>query len=112
MDENTFRQTIKNMRRRTIHLDREGVYWNKYDLEQLVMMFNEGYGVSEIAVALQRTEWAVIQQAEKMDLYGRKENPQRRKSDQPKAVCLCDLCQLRQTCHEPCKDYIRSQEAD
>ena len=38
-------------------------------------MFLEGVGITEMAVILQRSETAIIQQIEKMNLYDRKLYP-------------------------------------
>ena len=79
-------ETIKNMRRRTTRLEREGDYWTESDKKELESLFIAGYGISEIAIQLQRTEPAVFQQIEKMDLYQRKEYPTRRKRTKPPVV--------------------------
>ena len=51
-----------------------------------------GVGITEIALELGRTEPAVYQQIEKMDLYGRKQNPQRQRNGKKPPECLCDRC--------------------
>lgn len=90
-------QTIKNMRNRTVRLDREGDYWKDDKKGQLERMFNEGVGITEMAMELQRTEPAIIQQVEKMDLYQRKAAPIRKKSSFKQPQCLCSDCSLDPT---------------
>jgi hypothetical protein len=44
-----------------------------------------------IAVALHRSEPAIMQEIEKLDLYDRKANPRRQRTAR-QAGCLCDRC--------------------
>ena len=90
MFRNGYEESVKNMRNRTVRLDREGDYWTAEEKEELVQKFNEGEGITAMALALQRTESAVIQQIEALDLFGRKKkNPI---SKPP--CCLCTNCKL------------------
>ena len=90
MFRNGYEESVKNMRNRTVRLDREGDYWTAEEKEALVQKFNEGEGITAMALDLQRTESAVIQQIEALDLFGRKKkNPV---SKQPR--CLCSNCLL------------------
>ena len=83
-------ESVKNMRNRTVRLDREGDYWTAEERESLAQKFHEGIGITAMALELQRTESAVIQQIEAMDLFGRK-----KKTSAPKQPrCLCSNCQL------------------
>ena len=91
---NEHTESVKNMRNRTVRLDREGDYWTAEEKEALIQKFNEGEGITAIAIRLQRTEPAIMQQIEKMDLYRRKEAPVRRKSEPKPPTCLCDNCKL------------------
>lgn len=91
-------QTVINMRRRTVRLEREGDYWTKEEKEALRRLFNEGVDITEMASILQRTEPAIIQQIENMDLYERKKNPIRRKSHTKGPGCLCKKCVHCKTC--------------
>ena len=86
--------SVKNMRKRTVRLDRQGDYWTEEEKQQLITMFNEGVGLTEIALRLQRSEPAIFQMIEKMDLYNRKEQPVRKKSPPKPPACLCENCQL------------------
>lgn len=87
-------EAVTSMRNRTVRMDCEGDYWTEEEKEQLVKLFREGEGITAIAIRLQRTEPAIMQQIEKMDLYRRKEAPLRRKSDPKPPACLCANCQL------------------
>lgn len=95
MGEKEFTESVKNLRKRTKKLEHEGDYWTQEEREKLIRMFDvELKGITEIAILLQRTEPAVAQQIEKLDLYQRKENPQRQKSFTKEPVCLCPNCRL------------------
>lgn len=88
------KQCVINMRNRTVRLDREGDYWSEDEKNQLITMFNQGMGITEISITLQRTEPAIIQMIEKLDLYNRKGNQQRRKPQPKDPVCLCNACDM------------------
>lgn len=103
-------EIVKNMRQRTTRLDREGDYWTEEEKAQLKSMFEEGIGITEIAMILQRTEPAVMQQIEKMDLYQRERYPQRRKSVPKAPVCLCEVCKLDRSGCPLCEAYKALQE--
>lgn len=87
-------EAVTSMRNRTVRMDREGDYWTEEEKEQLVKLFREGEGITAIAIRLQRTEPAIMQQIEKMDLYRRKEAPVRKKAEPKPPTCLCVNCQL------------------
>lgn len=90
MFKNGYEESVKNMRNRTVRLDREGDFWTADEKETLVRKFNEGEGITAMALELQRTESAVIQQIEALDLFGRKKkNP-----TQKLPCCLCANCKL------------------
>ncbi len=108
MHEYDIYEAVTSMRNRTVRMDREGDYWTEEEKEQLVKLFREGEGITAIAIKLQRTEPAIMQQIEKMDLYRRKEAPIRRKSDPKPPACLCDNCKIdpascphRGACQQP-----------
>jgi len=92
MTEQEFSTAVRNMRRRTTRMEREGDYWTEDDKELLVRLFDAGIGITEMALQLQRTEPAVQQQIEKMDLYQRKENPKRQRFHKELPGCLCERC--------------------
>lgn len=71
---NEFTESVMNMRKRTVRLDREGDYWTDEEKEMLLNKFREGDGITAMALAFQRTEAAVMKQIEEQDLFGRKKN--------------------------------------
>ena len=92
MDQEKYREAVRNMRYSPASLERRGECWSEEDKEKLSEMFNDDIGITEIAVILKRLETAIMQQIEKQDLYGRRLYPARQTncSEQPK--CLCDNC--------------------
>lgn len=92
LNEQDYTNTVKNMRKSAMRLERQGDYWSEEDKENLSKIFSEGVGITEMAVVLQRSETAIIQQIEKMNLYGRKLYPARQKNCTEPSKCLCDTC--------------------
>ena len=101
---------VINMRRRTVRLDREGDYWTDEEKQKLVQKFLEGEGITAIALELQRSEPAIFQMIEKLDLYNRKSQPQRRKSLPKPPTCLCENCLVDRACCPNCKHYMAEPE--
>ncbi len=95
--EENYAESVKNMRNRTIKLEREGDYWTDKERKRLKDLFGDGTGITEIAVLLQRTEPAVMQQIEKLDLYQRKEYPTRSRNTGKPCECLCKAFSLDET---------------
>ena len=90
--EEAFQESVRLMRNQTLRAGRAGDYWTDDEKNQLRILFDSGVGITEIALELGRTEPAVYQQIEKLDLYGRKQNPQRQRSGKKPPECLCDRC--------------------
>lgn len=89
-----FAEVVKGIRHCATRLANEGAYWTDSEKDRLAELFYSGTGISEIAVTLQRTEPAVFQQIEKMDLYQRKENPRRQRCFAREPACLCNNCRV------------------
>lgn len=104
MNDYGLEEAIKNMRNRGIRLGREGDIWSQDEKGRLEELFYEGVGISEIAIRLQRTEPAVIQQIEKMDLYQRKSYPKRRRPFARPGGCLCQQCTADRSSCPLCED--------
>lgn len=78
-------------------------YWNDEERRKLNNLYVAGIGISEIAMELQRSEMAVIQQLIGFGLLktpGRERGPRRKNPH-----CLCEGCLLRENCdHSPKED--------
>lgn len=103
---------VISMRQRTVRLDREGDYWTEAEKEKLVQRFREGEGLTAMALEFQRSEPAIIQMVEKLDLYNRRSQPQRRKSAPKPPVCLCANCRVDPACCPNCKLYMAEPEVE
>ena len=88
-----FTETVRNLRNRTAVLEHEGDYWTEDERNRLRQMFEASIGVTKIAIILQRSEPAIIQQFEVMDLYHRQENPRRQRRCK-KPSCKCKKCKV------------------
>lgn len=110
-NENPKEETVIAMRNREIRLNREGEYWTDEEKEQLRTMFEAGFGITKIAYVLCRTEPAVYQQIESMDLYNRKAKPQRRRSAAKPRGCLCENCLCDSSFCPRCMKEQDSEEA-
>ena len=106
MTEEAFYESVRSLRNHKDQLEREGDYWSDEDRERLKDMFEDGVGITEIAIRLQRTEPAVFQQIEKLDLYRRKDRPRRRRSLGKTCSCYCSICEVdpRNCPHNPNKE--------
>lgn len=106
MNENDFKEIVRNMRRRTTRLEREGDYWSEEEKERLILLFDSGAGITEIAVLLQRTERAVSQQIEKLGLYNDEECSVRRRKYEKAPECLCGRCRVDPTSCPYCNNCL------
>lgn len=89
--EEAFQESVRSMRNQTLRADRAGDYWTDDEKNQLRILFDSGVGITEIALELGRTEPAIMQQIEKLDLFDRKENPRRQRAAR-QLNCLCGRC--------------------
>lgn len=92
LNNDEFKETVRNIRNSSVRLERRGEYWSDKDKEKLNKMFHDGTGITEMAVILQRTESAIMQQIEQQDLYCRKQNPSRQRNTVSPSQCLCAVC--------------------
>ena len=74
---------------------RNGEYWRDDERNQLKKLYNEGVGISEIALMLQRSENSIIQQLTYLEVL---RAPKPRKSYRKKPKCLCFKCELHAIC--------------
>ena len=92
INEDQFRQSVIIMRNKGDKMDREGEFWSEEERQYLQSLFDNGTGITAIALLLQRTEMAVIQQAMSMDLFTPPRKKRKSGPRQPK--CLCCNCKL------------------
>ena len=65
-------KTVIMMRENSGRLEHEGDYWTKEESLRLSDLFFLGKGITEIAILLQRTEPAVMQQIMEQNLYAQR----------------------------------------
>lgn len=94
-------EQIKAMRQRTFILEREGCCWSDDDRRQLQNLFEQGVGVTEIALTLRRSENAVVQQFRVLNLYKKVRNNK-------KATTNGD-CSGEKCCNK-CSHYPKTQK--
>lgn len=92
MDQEKYREAVRTVRHSPALLERRGEYWSNEDKEKVDNLFNQGVGITEIAMILQRSETAIMQQIEKQDLYDRKLYPTRQRNNSVPSKCLCEVC--------------------
>lgn len=86
-------EKIKALRNGTAGKNRAN--WMPEEKELLAKMFREQVGITEMAVYFERTEKAIINQLDKLNLYDRE-----RSSNKPKEGCLCSECARYAECRE------------
>lgn len=98
------RQLIRAIREGKVCPDRAGECWNKDERKRLKNLFLNGVGLSEIALQLQRTEQAVVQQ---LLLNGLLTPPQNRRGKKAERQfdCRCPKCFYKE-----CKDCPQQKE--
>lgn len=92
INQEEYREAVRNMRHSPASLERRGDYWSEEDKGKLSEMFFDNVGITEMAVILQRSETAIMQQIEKQDLYDRKLYPTRQRNNSVPSKCLCEVC--------------------
>lgn len=90
-------KTLISLRQGRLQSERSGEYWGDTEREQLKLYFLiEGRGISEIALLLQRSENAVIQQLIAMDLLT---PPGRSRMRSAIHKCRCPECKTLECPH-------------
>ena len=87
------RKELRALRNGNRPPQRSGEYWTEDEVQQLTIMFEEGIGISEIAIELDRTEVAIYQQIDKKGFWAAQCKPRNRgKKERITADCLCPFC--------------------
>jgi len=100
IDPESMRQQLRNMRFHYHEIENYRLPWNGDDCLNLKELYCEGYGISEIAIRLGRSELATIKQIEKMEMHKKVYNT----SEKKERGCYCRLCPYNNTtqCHKEC----------
>ncbi|MEY8232555.1 hypothetical protein AALA82_13185 [Oscillospiraceae bacterium 50-16] len=89
-NENNLQELTKAVREGNVIPERAREYWKSEEREELKRLFYQGRGITEIALQLQRSEMAVVQQLMTAGLLTSPGASRPRKSTMPK--CLCEKC--------------------
>lgn len=99
------------MRNGELPLLRDGEYWTDEEKNHVNVRFKEGVPINEIALELQRSERAVYQQINNMNLYViPPEKMRKQKTGTKEPVCLCSVCTLDRSLCPRCEHYHVFQE--
>lgn len=96
-NENDLRDLTRMIREGNLIPERSREYWSTKEREEMVQSFQSGTGISEIALQLQRSEMAVVQQLITAGLLTSPgaSRPRKRK----KHKCRCPSCVFYQNRH-------------
>ena len=95
MDSKVLYKEIQRMRQNRTEKSKNRAYWSNDETEKLRGVFDEGMGISEIALEIGRTEKAVFQKINELKLYEAVNKPQKRSAV---AGCRCNECMLKGEC--------------
>lgn len=68
-----------------------GDYWSEGEQDTLSRLFWTGYGISEMAIILQRNEIAVCQQLIRRNMFSQQSKPRNRR-ERTDGGCYCTRC--------------------
>lgn len=94
MTNNEKHEALKAMRKGTIS---GGRYWTGEERKKMEQMFIQGYGISEIALELNRSERATFQELQHQGCFPKIRRDYRKKNLQ--SHCLCPECIIRLECN-------------
>ncbi len=90
---------LKSIRNGIFTPERSNEYWKQEERDQLEFLFRNGVGISDIALELQRSENAIVQQIIVKDLFAKKTLRQRTTRE---PECLCNRCKRSPCDQEGC----------
>lgn len=113
MSEQEIRDKTAAMRTGQLKMKREGEYWTDEERKELKIRFLAGVPTNEIAIELERSESAVYQQIEQLQLFVKKSRAPKKAVPAPKEpVCLCSVCTLDRAQCSRCEHYSAQQEVE
>lgn len=101
--ENTYstkNEQVIAIRQQLASNERHREYWSDDEKSKLIEMFENGTGITEMALELQRSEMAIVNQLNALGLFRKCRAPKQRKQG-----CLCSECSYYPNC-EKCKQSI------
>ena len=94
MTPNEEKEKLIAMRRNGESIDRHGQYWTAQERVQLEELFYNGVGISAIALILERSETAVVQQLISCGAF----KGQQKSRDRSVSQCRCYKCEKKCGC--------------
>lgn len=91
-------QDIVAMRTSGAGLDKDGLVWSDEDKRTVAELFHNGIGITEIALQMQRSEPAIVQQLVK-DKFFQNETKSRTRTKRERG-CLCPDCSNYERCRQ------------
>lgn len=76
-------------------------YWTDEEREKIIDMHQNGVGISEMAVIFQRSEAAIFNQINHLELNRRTRSPNKSSNE-----CKCPYCSHYGQCQKPCPGSI------
>ena len=67
-------------------------YWTKEERQQLQILYEQGFGISEMAIIFNRSECAIYNQIEAMGLSQKIHKPKKKSKKCKCAKCNCEDC--------------------
>ena len=99
----TENEQIIAIRQQLVSNERHRVYWTEYEKQQLREMFASGIGITQMALLLQRSEMAIVNQLNALGLFKKCRAPKKTKKE-----CLCPQCSHYGKCTNSCKDIFQN----
>lgn len=94
-------EQIIAIRQQLISNERHREYWSDEEKNQLRDMFENGIGITEMALMLQRSEMAIVNQLNALGLFRKCRAPKKVKKE-----CLCSQCSHYGECTNACKAVL------
>ena len=114
MSESKKRSRLVDLRKGNRPAENANGYWTEEDKQKSKKMFEEGYGISDIALALKRTEVSVTCHFQNVGLFARQSRPRKRTANTKEVRCLCAKCRMMDCPHrgnssETCEGYQKTE---
>lgn len=97
-----YQKLIQTIREGRLVPERNGSYWEEKERKELIALYHEGVGITELALHFSRSESAIFQQLAALELLAPSETRRPREKREALPCCLCGECR--------CIDCPRKQE--
>ena len=101
---NTSREQIIALRQRDASAGLRADYWSSDDRDTLQKMFDDGAGITEMALFFHRSETAIVAQLNTLGMFERSRASRQKESD-----CLCPNCKFYPKC-DKCRERMKIRQ--